>query len=36
MTETAELSNDEYSALLDDAFDVPVVGYWTVEAEASN
>ena len=35
MTETAELSNDEYRALLDDAFDFEVVG-WTVEAEASS
>jgi hypothetical protein len=34
MTETAELGNDEYRALLDDVFDDKVVG-WTAEAEAS-
>ena len=34
MTDTAELSIEEYRALLDEVFDEQVVG-WTAEAEAS-
>jgi acyl-ACP dehydrogenase len=34
MTDTAELSIEEYRALLDEVFDDQVVG-WTAEAEAS-